>query len=245
MRSQGDPGSDGNSCRPVARRRRAAVRREPAQRRKADGGGAHLPRSAQGRSAFLPDADPQYAGRHRPLGPGARDASRRRSARRLCLGQDPRIHRTDAAAPTSPWRCDGRVWFNRVYEQPADTRSYKDQSGRPRDPFQNLYSTLANDMLALPPAADGGRSRKRAPRVGAALCLRSRAVCLSELPDRGQEEGHVPGHAPARGRRSVVRAHGSHPRARLRAARHDQRALLAVCRQHVRAVHELAALQLR
>jgi hypothetical protein len=42
----------------------------------------------------------------------------------------------------------GRVWFKRVYEQTADTRSYKDQSGRPRDPFQNFYSTLANDMLA-------------------------------------------------------------------------------------------------
>jgi hypothetical protein len=41
-----------------------------------------------------------------------------------------------------------RVWFKKTYEQPADTRSYKDSSGRPRDPFQNLYSTLANDMLA-------------------------------------------------------------------------------------------------
>lgn len=42
----------------------------------------------------------------------------------------------------------GRVWFKREYEQLADTRSYKDQSGRVRDPFQNLYSKLANDMLA-------------------------------------------------------------------------------------------------
>jgi hypothetical protein len=42
----------------------------------------------------------------------------------------------------------GRVWFRKQYEQIADTRSYKDSSGRPRDPFQNLYSNLANDMLA-------------------------------------------------------------------------------------------------
>lgn len=42
----------------------------------------------------------------------------------------------------------GRQWFRKDYEQVADTRSYKDSSGRPRDPFQNLYSTLANDMLA-------------------------------------------------------------------------------------------------
>ena len=42
----------------------------------------------------------------------------------------------------------GREWFRKQYEQIADTRSYKDTSGRPRDPFQNLYSNLANDMLA-------------------------------------------------------------------------------------------------
>lgn len=42
----------------------------------------------------------------------------------------------------------GRLWFRKEYAQPADTRSYKDTSGRPRDPFQNLYSTLANDILA-------------------------------------------------------------------------------------------------
>jgi hypothetical protein len=41
-----------------------------------------------------------------------------------------------------------RVWFKKQYEQPADTRSYRDNTGRARDPFQNLYSMLANDMLA-------------------------------------------------------------------------------------------------
>lgn len=41
----------------------------------------------------------------------------------------------------------GRQWFKREYEQLADTRSYKDQTGKPRDPFQNMYNTLANDML--------------------------------------------------------------------------------------------------
>lgn len=41
-----------------------------------------------------------------------------------------------------------RVWFKKEYDQPADTRSYRDNSGRPRDPFQNLYSNVANDMLA-------------------------------------------------------------------------------------------------
>ncbi len=41
----------------------------------------------------------------------------------------------------------GRVWFRKEYQQLADTRSYKDTSGKPRDPFQNLYAQLANDML--------------------------------------------------------------------------------------------------
>jgi hypothetical protein len=41
----------------------------------------------------------------------------------------------------------GKVWFTKDYEQRADTRAYKDNAG-PRDPFQNIYSNLANDMLA-------------------------------------------------------------------------------------------------
>jgi len=42
----------------------------------------------------------------------------------------------------------GRTWFRKTYEQAADTRAYKNTNGAPRDPFQNLYSNLANDMLA-------------------------------------------------------------------------------------------------
>ena len=139
----------------------------------------------------------------------------------------------------------GRLWFKREYQQTADTRSYKDQSGQPRDPFQNLYSTLANDMLAYRQQLPGADLRERAPRFRAALREGSRAVRVPAVPHRGQEEGHVPGRAPAGGRRSAAGAHGPHPRARLRAARHGQRALLAVRREHGGAVHELAALQLR
>jgi hypothetical protein len=42
----------------------------------------------------------------------------------------------------------GRTWFSRTYEGEADTRAYKDVVSRPRDPFENVYSTLANDLLA-------------------------------------------------------------------------------------------------
>lgn len=40
----------------------------------------------------------------------------------------------------------GRQWFKREYQQDADTRAYRDGAA-PRDPFQNLYSRVANDML--------------------------------------------------------------------------------------------------
>ncbi len=42
----------------------------------------------------------------------------------------------------------GREWFSRNYEAEADTRAYKDIPSRPRDPFDNLYATIANDLLA-------------------------------------------------------------------------------------------------
>ncbi len=42
----------------------------------------------------------------------------------------------------------GRVWLEREYEGVADVRAYKDGGARPRDPFDNLYATIANDLLA-------------------------------------------------------------------------------------------------
>jgi hypothetical protein len=42
----------------------------------------------------------------------------------------------------------GRVWFNKTYEAQADLRAYKDTISKPKDPFDNVYATLANDMLA-------------------------------------------------------------------------------------------------
>src|SRR5216110_2774112 len=44
----------------------------------------------------------------------------------------------------------GRVWIDaRHYQSPPDTGSYKtDAALKARDPFQNLYSAIANDMVA-------------------------------------------------------------------------------------------------
>jgi hypothetical protein len=42
----------------------------------------------------------------------------------------------------------GRVWLDKNYEGLADTRAYKDVAVKPRDPFDNVYATIANDLLA-------------------------------------------------------------------------------------------------
>jgi hypothetical protein len=42
----------------------------------------------------------------------------------------------------------GRTWFRKTYAGDADTRAYKDVVAKPRDPFENVYNTLANDLLA-------------------------------------------------------------------------------------------------
>jgi hypothetical protein len=54
----------------------------------------------------------------------------------------------------------GKLWFNRRYEQEADTTSYREDApkgsnGRVRDPFQNLYVRLADDLLAHRRQLDG------------------------------------------------------------------------------------------
>jgi len=42
----------------------------------------------------------------------------------------------------------GRTWLQQEYAGAADTRAYKDVPVRPRDPFDNVYATIANDLLA-------------------------------------------------------------------------------------------------
>lgn len=42
----------------------------------------------------------------------------------------------------------GRLWYQKVYEGEADVRAYTGGVGKPADPFENLYNTLANDLLA-------------------------------------------------------------------------------------------------
>ncbi|MEX1993141.1 MAG: hypothetical protein WD929_00650 [Steroidobacteraceae bacterium] len=58
----------------------------------------------------------------------------------------------------------GRVWYkDREYEGRADTRAYKDGYNVGRDPFENVYVAIANDLLAerkLQSAADIANIRR-------------------------------------------------------------------------------------
>jgi hypothetical protein len=50
----------------------------------------------------------------------------------------------------------GRVWIkDKEYEGPADTRAYKDGYNAGRDPFENVYVAIANDLLAVRNAQPG------------------------------------------------------------------------------------------
>ncbi len=50
----------------------------------------------------------------------------------------------------------GKVWFaKREYEGLADTRAYKDGYNADRDPFENVYVAIANDLLAARTARPG------------------------------------------------------------------------------------------
>jgi hypothetical protein len=42
----------------------------------------------------------------------------------------------------------GRVWLDKEYEGQADTRAYREGGNLGRDPFENVYVNIANDLLA-------------------------------------------------------------------------------------------------
>ena len=74
----------------------------------------------------------------------------------------------------------GRVWIDKKkYESPADTGSYKtDASLRARDPFQNVYSEIANDMVAARDKllADNRRDIRRVTELRFAQDLAPKAL---------------------------------------------------------------------
>jgi hypothetical protein len=51
----------------------------------------------------------------------------------------------------------GRQWIDRKYESRADTGTYSDGEVMDRDPFQNVYNQVANDLLAARSGLDTGQ----------------------------------------------------------------------------------------
>lgn len=49
----------------------------------------------------------------------------------------------------------GREWIDRKYESRADSGTYSDAEVMDRDPFQNVYNQVANDLLAARSDVDG------------------------------------------------------------------------------------------
>src|SRR5882757_3179099 len=74
----------------------------------------------------------------------------------------------------------GRVWVNnKQYASSADTGSYKtDAALRARDPFQNVYSEVANDMLAAREAlvVQSRRDIRRVTQLDFAMDLAPQAM---------------------------------------------------------------------
>src|SRR5262245_54323240 len=74
----------------------------------------------------------------------------------------------------------GHVWISKKrYESPADTGSYKtDASLKARDPFQNVYSQIANDMVTVRDqlAADSRREIRRVTELRFAKDLAPQAM---------------------------------------------------------------------
>jgi hypothetical protein len=90
----------------------------------------------------------------------------------------------------------GRRWFQKRYQQQADTASYRDGPGRSRDPYQNIYAQIANDMLAyreqLPKAELVSIARVTRLRFGIDLAPASFQGCLArDKPHAGNAEYRV------------------------------------------------------
>ena len=106
----------------------------------------------------------------------------------------------------------GRTWLRKDYEGLADTRAYKDVPVKPRDPFDNVYATIANDLLA----ARNELTREQRVQVHQVANLRFASelapYAFTSLPGARPEARHLCHRATAGRGRSGGAAHG--PRAR-------------------------------
>ena len=96
----------------------------------------------------------------------------------------------------------GARWLKKEYAALADSRAYKDVAVKPRDPFDNLYATIANDLLAARKALTSEQRAQIHEVVEPAVRRRSRALCVPDLPCARRAQGYIRDQAAACRRRS-------------------------------------------
>jgi hypothetical protein len=96
----------------------------------------------------------------------------------------------------------GRQWINKKqYESPADIGSYKtDNALKARDPFQNVYSQIANDMVAARDAllAENRRDIRRVTELRFAQDLAPAAMSGYLAPDPKEKGRMIVARLPAK-----------------------------------------------
>jgi len=96
----------------------------------------------------------------------------------------------------------GRTWINKKhYESPADTGSYKtDNALKARDPFQNVYSQIANDMVLTRDQllAENRRDIRRVTQLRFAQDLAPAAMTGYVVPDAKEKGKLVVARLPAK-----------------------------------------------
>ena len=134
----------------------------------------------------------------------------------------------------------GRTWLRKDYQGLADTRAYKDVPVKPRDPFDNVYATIANDLLAarseLTPEQRVQVHQVANLRFASELAPYAFKPYLAHDPKRGT---YAIARLPAEDDPVVQRMDRVHERD-YALDRHAQRALHELRRDHRRRLRQLA-----
>ncbi len=246
LADRGDPRRSGAPRRDLARRRHPGARDARERRRLGGrGGGRGCSRGLgsqdpRGGSPLHPVPSQEDAPEHRPVGRGPGRPGARRGSRRQRRGQAARVERRDAAGGVQGRRRDRpAVVPQRVRRRRRPRRATTRRKGIDRDPYQDLYNKVANDMLAY-------RQRLTAKETAAIRQVAQLKFARSVVPEAfggylAADGGrHGQGEPAAGRRRPDVRAREPHPRPRLHVHRHRERLLREPVRRHAAALRAVA-----
>ena len=119
----------------------------------------------------MPDAAARHARRNRAVGRGARHPATADFVDVIVTGKVVDSNGGFMAVDITAIDAAGRVWIkDKRYSSLVDLGAYKTTAAlKARDPFQNVYSEIANDMVVTRDKLIGARSREhpqgREPQV--------------------------------------------------------------------------------